>query len=83
MMAQLFVQQHQKPATLLKMNPFTYIFQGFCIDFKSFAVVFKTFQDTYFPEHLSMAASVYVETVLSKLLRPLFQDILLRNHDRK
>ena len=65
------------------MNPFICIFQEFCLDFKSFAVVFKTFRNAYFPEHLSMAASVCVETVLSKLLRLLFKDVLLRNHNRK
>ena len=59
------------------MNTFACIFQGFCLDFKSFAV-FKTFQNTYFPEHLSMAASACVETILSKLLRLLFKDVLLR-----
>ena len=63
------------------MNPFTCIFQGFCLE--SFVVVFKTFQNTYFPEHLSIVASVCVETVLSKLLRLLFKDVLLENHNRK
>ena len=82
-MAQLLVQQQQKPSTLMKMNPFICIFQGFCLRFKSFTVIFKTSQKTYFPEHLSMAASVCVETVLSKLLRLLFKDVLLRNHNRK
>ena len=33
--------------------------------------------------YLSMAASVYVETVLSKLPRQLFKDVLLGNHNRK
>ena len=61
------------------MHPLTCIFQGFCLDFKSFAVVFKTFQNTYFPEHLSMAVSLCMETVLSKLLRLWFKDELLRN----
>ena len=42
-------------------------FQGFCLDFQSFAVAFKPFQNTYFPEHLSVAASVCVEIVLLKL----------------
>ena len=65
------------------MNPFTCIFQGFCLNFKWFAVVSKTFQNTYFPEQLSMAASVCVETVRLKLLRLLFKDMLLRNHNRK
>ena len=51
------------------MNPFICIFQGFCLDFKSFAVVFKTLQNTYCLEHLPMAASLCVETVLLKLLR--------------
>ena len=72
-----------KPATLLKINSFTFIFHGFCIDLKSFAVAFKTFQNTYFWEHLSMAVSVCVETVLSKLVRLLFKDVLLRNDNRK
>ena len=36
----------------------------------------------FFPEHLSRT-SVCVETVLSKLLRLLFKDALLRNHNRK
>ena len=49
------------------MNLFTCTFQGFCPDFKSFVVVFKTFQSTYFPEHLFMAASVCVETVLLRI----------------
>ena len=62
---------------------FSCIFQEFCLDFKRFPVVFKTFQDTFFPEHLSMAASVCVETVLLKLLRLLFKDVLLRNRNRK
>ena len=60
------------------MNPFTCIFQGFCLDFQSFAVIFKTF-----PEHLSMTTSVCVETVLSKLLRLLFKDVFLGNHNSK
>ena len=72
-----------KPALLLKMKPLICIFQGFCLDFKSFAVAFKTFQNIYFPEHLSMATSVCVITVLSKLLRLLLKDVLLRNHNRK
>ena len=42
-------------------------FQGFCLDFQSFAVAYKPFQNTYFPEHLSMAASVCVEIGLLKL----------------
>ena len=62
---------------------FTCIFQVFCLRFKSFAENLKTSQKTYFPEHLSMAPSVCVETVLSKLLRLLFKDVLLRNHNRK
>ena len=62
------------------MNPFACIFQRFCQDFRSFAVVFKTFQNIYFPEHLPMAASVCVETVFSKLPRLLFKDVLLGNH---
>ena len=66
------------------MNPFhVFLFQGFCSDFESFAAVFKTFHSTYFPQHYSMTASVCVETVLSKLLRLLFKDALLRNHNRK
>ena len=48
----------------------------------SFAVVFKTFQSVYFPEHISMTASVSVETVFLKVLR-LFKKVLLRNHNRK
>ena len=72
-----------KPATLLKVNPFTWIFQGFCLDFKSFAVVFKIFQNTYFPEQLSMTVSVCVEAIFSTLLRLLFKDVLLINHDRR
>ena len=61
------------------MNPFTCIFQTFCLDFKSFAAIFKTFQNTYFPEHLSMAASVSVETGLSKLLRLLLKNEKIKN----
>ena len=68
---------------LLKINPFTFIFQEFCLDFKSLTVILKAFQSTYFREHLSMAASVCVETLLSKLLRLLFKDVLLRTHNRK
>ena len=59
------------------MSPFTCIFQGSCLDFKSFAIVFETFQNTHFTEHLSMAASACVETALSKLLRLLFKVMLL------
>ena len=44
------------------MNPFTWIFQISCLDFQWFAVVFKTFQNMYFTEHLSMDASDCVET---------------------
>ena len=43
----------------------------------------KTSQNTYLPEHLSMAASVCVETTLSKLLRVFFKDVLVRNQNRK
>ena len=43
----------------------------------------KTLQNTYLPEHLSMAASACVETTLSKLLRLFFKDVLVRNQNRK
>ena len=43
----------------------------------------KTLQNTYLPEHLSMAASACVETTLSKLLRVFFKDVLVRNQNRK
>ena len=72
-----------KPVTSLTVNPFTWIFQGFCLDFKSFAVVFKIFHNTYFPEHFSIAVSVCVKAILSKLLRLLFKDVLLINHNRR
>lgn len=68
---------------LVKMNHLTCIFQGFSLDFKSFDVVFKTFQSTCFPEHLSVAASACVETVLSKLPRLSFKNVFLKNHNRK
>ena len=58
-------------------------FSRILLDFRSFAVVFKTFQNTYFPEHSSIAASVCVGIVLLKLWRLLFKDVLLRNHSRK
>ena len=56
------------------------IFSSFFLDFKSFTVFSRT---PIFSEHLSIAASVCKETVLSKLLRLLFKDVLFRNHDRK
>ena len=64
----------QKPATLLKINLFTYVLQGLFLDFKSFAAYFKTFQNTFY-DCLCLCEKCYFE-----ITETIVKDVLLRNN---